>query len=156
MDKIEVKRDIWIEAPIDRVWAAATDPAKLSEWYAPGSPWAIPELAVGKMVEFHHSPNAHHAGTGITVLRATIVSLDPPKEFSIRWDPDNDHPEMVLTTVIRLEEENGGTRATMSESGYEAIPAEEREGWFAQIESGYGMSMENLKALVEGREVPHK
>jgi len=156
MDRLEVKRDVWIDAPIERVWAAVTDPAKLTEWYAPGSRWKIPVLEEGAAVEFHHSPNAHHAGTAVTVLKATIVTLDPPREFGIRWDSDADYPEMVLTTVIRLEEENGGTRAVMSEWGYEAIPAEDREAWFDQISSGYGMSMENLKALAEGREVPHK
>lgn len=156
MEKIGIERSIQIDAPIELVWQAVTDPTKLGEWYAPGSPWIIPELRVGAAVEFHHSPNRHHTATEVTVLRATIISLDPPREFGLRWDPDVTYPEMVQITTFTLAEEDGGTRATISESGYEGIPREERQEWLDSISSGYGMSMENLKALVEGREVPHK
>ena len=156
MEEISVERSVWIDAAIEDAWEAVTNPAKLGEWYAPGSPWKIPVLEEGAKVEFHHSPNAHHTATEVTVLKATITSLDPPHEFSLRWEPDKTYPDLVLVTTFALAEENGGTRATISESGYEAIPADEREEWLASISTGYAMSMENLKALVEGREVPHK
>jgi len=155
MEKIAVERSIWIDAPVGQVWEAVTDPGKLGEWYAPGSPWKIPLLEAGAVVEFHHSPNAHHSGSEVTVLKATIVKLDPPREISLRWEPDATYPDLVLVTTFTLIEENGGTRATIGESGYEAVPADERQAWLDSISSGYGMSMENLKALVEGREVPH-
>lgn len=156
MEKIGVERSIWIDAPIEKTWEAVTDPVKLGEWYAPGSPWKISLLEMGAGVEFHHSPNRHHSATEVTVLKATIISLDPPREFGLRWDPDATYPEMVQITTFTLTEEDGGTRATIDESGYEGIPANERQEWLDSISSGYGMSMENLKAMVEGREVPHK
>jgi uncharacterized protein YndB with AHSA1/START domain len=156
VEKIGVQRSIWIDAPIEETWQAVTDPAKLGEWYAPGSPWKIPELRLGAAVEFHHSPNRHHTATEVSVLNAAIISLEPPREFSLQWEPDKTYPDLVLVTTFRLVEENGGTRATIHESGYEGIPREERQEWLDSISSGYGMSIENLKALVEGREVPHK
>lgn len=60
-----------------------------------------------------------------------------------------------MTTTFRLEEENGGTRVTIHESGYETIPETERQQWFDATASGYTMSMENLKAYLEGRSVPY-
>jgi hypothetical protein len=58
-------------------------------------------------------------------------------------------------TSFILIEENGGTRATICETGYEAVPEDERQQWIDSTSAGYTMSMENLKAFVEGRPLPH-
>ncbi|HLA94259.1 MAG TPA: SRPBCC domain-containing protein [Pyrinomonadaceae bacterium] len=151
-----MERSIWIDAVVEEVWLAVTDPDRLGEWYAPGSPWKIPELKIGRIIEFHHSPNAHHSGSEVTVLKATIEAVDPHKMFSLRWEPDSSHPTVVLVTSFELLEENGGTRVTISESGYENVPANDRQSWRESTSTGYAMSMENLKALLEGSEIPHR
>lgn len=46
-------------------------------------------------------------------------------------------------TSFLLAEENGGTRVTIRE-------------WAEKAGEGCTMSMENLKALLEGRELPHQ
>ena len=60
-----------------------------------------------------------------------------------------------LVTTFLLEEEGGGARVTLRESDYEAIPVEERQQWLDQSGGGYTMSMENLKANLEGRILPY-
>jgi hypothetical protein len=62
---------------------------------------------------------------------------------------------MSLVTSFLLQEENGGTRATISESGYELLPDDVRQQWMDATGGGYTMSMENLRAYVEGRSLPY-
>jgi uncharacterized protein YndB with AHSA1/START domain len=127
------------------VWPALTDPAKLTQWYATRYQWEILTLAVGATLTFHNGVDQ--------ALTAVIEVLDPPREFRVRWAAYEEVP--ALTTAFTLTPENGGTRATITESGYEAVPAAERQQWLDATGAGYAMSVENLKAQVEGRRPPH-
>jgi uncharacterized protein YndB with AHSA1/START domain len=149
MEKIAVERTIWINAPRERVWHAVTQPEHLNQWYATFYHWDIPTLNVGTTVKFYNKDN--HADMQI----ATIEVVDPPRQFTVRWQPDKEYPAMTLVTSFTLDEENGGTRATISESGYESLPAEVRQQWLDATGGGYTLSMENLKAYAEGKPVPH-
>jgi uncharacterized protein YndB with AHSA1/START domain len=145
MQNVAVERSIWIAAPPERVWQAITDPQQLDKWYATQYKWEIPALQVGARVTFYNSDT--------DILHATIEVLAPLREWRLRWDPVEQG--VVLVTTFRLEEEDGGTRATIIETGYEAVPADQRQEWLDSVSSGYTMSMENLKAHVEGRPLPH-
>ena len=149
MEKIAVERTIWINAPRERVWNAVTQPEHLNQWYATFYHWDIPALNVGTTVKFYNKDNP------ADMQIATIEVVDPPCQFTVRWQPDKEYPEMTLVTSFMLDEENGGTRATISESGYESLPAEVRQQWLDATGGGYTLSMENLKAYAEGKPVPH-
>ncbi len=151
MEKIAVKRDVWIAAPRERAWRAVTEPEHLDQWYATCCNWDIPALEVGATVTFYHKDTNANADT----LYATIEVVDPPREFTLRWQPDKTYPAMTLVTSFLLEEENGGTRVTISESGYEALPDDVRQEWLDATGAGYSGSMENLSAYLEGRWLPH-
>ncbi|WP_169087872.1 SRPBCC domain-containing protein [Paenibacillus sp. PL91] len=147
MEHITVECPILVNASREQVWLAVTEAEQLSVWYAPGSPWDIPKLEAGAAIYFHHSPNSYHAGTEVITLQATIEAIDPKRRFALRWELDFVGEPMVTTFL--LEEEDGGTRLVLTESGYEsreqARPTEE----------GYTMSLKNLKAHLEGRELPY-
>lgn len=113
----------------------------MTRWYATQFAWEIPTLAVGAAVKFY-SPD--------TTQLITIEVVDPPRQFTLRW-----HSEPELITTFLLEEENDGTRVTMSESGYAAVPTAARQQWLDATGAGYVMSMENLKAHIEGRSLPY-
>jgi uncharacterized protein YndB with AHSA1/START domain len=147
MEKIAVERSIWINAPRERVWQAVTQPEQLTKWYATEYAWEIPVLQVGATVKFHNSATE--------ILLARIEVVDPPHQFTIRWQPDKEYPAMSLVTSFLLQEENGGTRATISESGYELLPDDVRQQWMDATGGGYTMSMENLRAYAEGRSLPY-
>lgn len=149
MEQVAVERSIWINASRTRAWRAVTEPEHLNQWYATYYHWEIPALQVGTTVRFYNKDdNADHQ-----IARIEVV--DPPRKFTLRWEPDPRYPAMTLITTFMLEEENGGTRVTISESGYEALPDDVRQTWFDATAGGYTMSMENLKAYLEGRKVPH-
>lgn len=148
MEPAAVERSIWINSTPERVWNAVTDPHQLSQWYATNYAWEIPVLAVGARVTFHNGPD--------DALNATIDTLDRPRQFSVRWDPIQEPPHKVtLVTHFLITAENDGVRVTIRETGYEALSPDERRAWMEATGGGYSMSVENLKALVEGQPLPH-
>ncbi|WP_419872283.1 hypothetical protein [Candidatus Pristimantibacillus sp. PTI5] len=54
---------------------------------------------------------------------------------------------MVTTFIVKAE--NEGTQATITETGYES---EEQD---RPTKEGYAMSLENLKAFIEGTKLPY-
>jgi hypothetical protein len=54
-------------------------------------------------------------------------------------------------TIWSLEEENGGTRLTITNAGYELEADDVRHNNMEQNAFGFGMMLENLEAYVEGR-----
>lgn len=146
MAQMSVERSIWIAAPRERVWPAVTRPEHLERWYAVGCPWEIPALAVGEIVRFYNTPTE--------ILLATIDMVDPPHQFSLRWQPEQLYPTTTLVTTFILEEENGGTRVTVTETGYESLPDDIRQARVDQTAEAYSMSIGNLKAYLEGRSIP--
>jgi len=148
MEKIAVERSIWIATPRERAWRAVTEVEQLNRWYATYYHWDIPALQAGATVKFYNKDD--HTDMQI----ATIEVVDPPRQFSLRWQPDREYPAMTLVTTFMLEEEKDGTRVTILESGYESMPEEARRQWLDSVGQGYSMSMENLKAHLEGRRLP--
>jgi uncharacterized protein YndB with AHSA1/START domain len=140
MAKLTVERSIWIAAPRERVWQAVTEPAHLEQWYAVGCPWEIPALEAGATVKFHN--------TSTEILSASIEVVDPPCQLTLRWAPEPDGT--LIVTSFLLANENGGTRMTVTESGYDSMPEGERHKRADETGAGYAMSIENLKAYVEG------
>jgi uncharacterized protein YndB with AHSA1/START domain len=70
-----------------------------------------------------------------------IERIVPLELFSFRWHPGAD-PEMgpnAPTTLVafELEEVPGGTRLTITESGFDALPLERRAKAFADNEGGW-------------------
>jgi uncharacterized protein YndB with AHSA1/START domain len=151
MIKRGVECSIWIAAPRERVWRAVTEPAQLDLWYANCCGWEIPALRTGATVTFYNADT----GANEDSLRATIEVLNPPRQFTLRWEPDATYPTMTLITTFLLEEQHGGTRVTIHETGYEALPDDLRRQWLDQMREGYTMSVENLQALLEGRSIPY-
>jgi uncharacterized protein YndB with AHSA1/START domain len=141
METLAVERSGLIKVPIERVWHAITDPAQLEQWYAPGCPWEIPALEPGATIKFHN--------TETDIQLATIEVVKPLQEFTLRWQLDPMHPGLTLTNTFRLEPENGSTRVTVSQSGYESLPDGMREEQLRQDADAYTAIAESLKSYLE-------
>lgn len=76
MNTDRIEREISIEAPIERVWAALTQPASVSAWFCNGKEIAI-DLRVGGVMTLDHGDYGAY--------KTVIVSIDPPNVFSYRW-----------------------------------------------------------------------
>lgn len=147
MSNMTVECSVWVEAAPEKAWRAVTAAGELSQWYSPGSPWEIPKLEAGAELWFHHSPNAYHDGSEVVSLRGVIEKVEPVSEFAVRWEFGGELSDMV--TSFLLEEENGGTRVAIRETGYDDEAAAK------QTEEGYMGSLTNLYAYLGGNELPY-
>ena len=141
METLAVERGVLTSASPQNVWDAITEPRHLEEWYAPGCPWEIPALQPGAKVKFHN--------TDTDVQLATIEIVRPLQEFSLRWQLDPMHPGLTLTNTFRLEPQNGGTRVTVIQAGYESLPEGIRQEQLDQDADAYTAIAESLKSYLE-------
>ena len=121
---------VLINGDKETVWNAITKEDKLLQWYAPGSPWKIPNLKVGEKVTFTLMPSAHNKLKEEFPMSLTIEKIIPYQEFSLYIDAQ----QMLLS--FTLNEEGTGIRVTVNSEGF-------------------NQSLVNLKALVEGKEIPY-
>ena len=141
MEKLTLERSVLIAASPQIVWDAITDPKHLEQWYAPGCPWEIPALQAGATVKFHN--------TETDIQLATIKDLEPLKRFTLRWQLDPMHPGLTLTNTFLIEPENGSTRLTVSQAGYESLPEDMRQVQREQDAGAYTAIVESLKKYLE-------
>ncbi len=145
---LAAEHSIWIDAPREKVWQAVTEPEKITSWYSPSVPWELTALEVGGR---YSVPNPE-SETGVYV--EIIELLDPPRQIVTRIVPEPGSG-VVKGRTYTLEEENGGTRLTVTLSGYETVPEEARWSSMEQDTFGFGMMLQNVKAVLEGEELPY-
>jgi uncharacterized protein YndB with AHSA1/START domain len=130
-----IERTLWIDAPRERVWSAITQADLIQRWFSPATPWVVTAL----------EPGGKMCAVGYEAQGSTIEVVDPPREFSYRWALD----ARGFLTAYTLTEENGGTRVTLTETGVEPPHADMDNA------KGWGMALDNLKAYLEGRDLPY-
>lgn len=121
---------VLINADKEIVWDAITNEDKLLKWYAPGSPWKIPTLKAEEKVTFTLMPSAHNHLTEEYQMSLTIEKVIPYQEFALYLDSQQ------LLLSFSLDEDGNHTTVTINSGGYDE-------------------SLANLKALVEGTELPY-
>ncbi|MAS37487.1 MAG: hypothetical protein CL610_26040 [Anaerolineaceae bacterium] len=139
MEPLSVKRSVWINAPRERVWQAITESEQIRQWWG-GDYWEITALEVGATVKF---------GDPDDLMLATIDGIQAPHEFRLLWPPQPQYHDTQIYTIFVLEEENGGTRVTVTETGFEALPDEVRQKRYDQTAQGYETVLQGLKDHVE-------
>lgn len=141
MSETAVTASVLISAPAPAVWQALTSPEELIRWYAPGCRWEIEAVAPGATVQFFNSDT--------DVQRATITEAEPLRRLALRWHLEADGEVVSLENVFVLEPAQRGTRVTVRQAGYEALPAKLRDEWLAQDRGAMEGIARSLKAHVE-------
>lgn len=141
METLTVERSVWIDAPRERVWQAVTTAAQIRQWWGGDDHWEISAQQVGGIVKFG-DPNDW--------MIASIAVYDPPQQFTIEWAPQAQYHDIAMSTTYLLAEENGGTRTTVRETGFEALPDDIRQTRFDSTSAGYQQVLSDLKRYVEG------
>ncbi|MGE5289878.1 MAG: SRPBCC family protein [Micromonosporaceae bacterium] len=113
-DRIE--KEVFIAAPIERVWAGLPQPEHIGQWFGQGAPTPV-DLRPGGIMYLDHGKN----GT----FPARIEKVDPPHFLSYRWasaypgeETTGDNSTLVEFT---LTPEAGGTRFSLAESGFASL-----------------------------------
>jgi uncharacterized protein YndB with AHSA1/START domain len=144
-DRIEKK--ITLRAPVGRVWQAISDARAFGTWFGVefDGPFVAGGRLTGKIVPTKVDPEvakmqAPHAGKA---FEFTVDRIEPERLFSFRWHPFAIEPgvdyskEPATLVVFELDEVEGGTQLTISESGFDRIPLERRAKAFASNEGGW-------------------
>jgi uncharacterized protein YndB with AHSA1/START domain len=141
-DRIEKK--IELKAPVSRVWRALTDYREFGEWFRVKmeGPFVVGQVARGQITY----PGYEHLK-----WEAVIQKMEPEKLFSLTWhpyaiDPKQDYSHEPPTLVeFRLEKTASGTLLTLTESGFDKIPAERRLEAFRMNDGGWTEQMKNIE-----------
>ena len=139
----EIEKSIDLNAPVARVWRALTDHREFGEWFRVDldGPFAVGEVSRGRITY----PGYEHLK-----WEATVLTMEPERLFSLTWcpyggDPDTDYSNEPKTLVeFRLEPKSEGTRLVITESGFDALPDDQRrvdalrsneQGWSEQVKN---------------------
>lgn len=145
-DKIEKSTDL--DAPVARVWKALTDHDEFGRWFRAKleSPFVPGETTRGHITY----PGYEHVKPALNV-----VAMEPERLFAFTWhpyavDPDVDYTDEPHTLVeFRLAPRNGGTRLTVTESGFDKVPKERRFEAFRMNEKGWTLQVKNIAEHVD-------
>ena len=141
MAPISLERSIWIAAPRERVWQAVMEPEQVSQWFLPP--------AMGAQLSRDESGKLKVLMGPMAVEVAVVDEIDAPRRFTSRGSPDN-----LIAAAYALVEENGGTRITVTLTGFGALPAEAAQERLAPTGAGWEKALQNLKAFIEGAPLP--
>jgi uncharacterized protein YndB with AHSA1/START domain len=145
-DRIE--KSVELNADVERVWRALTDHEEFGAWFRVklDGPFAVGETSLGHITY----PGYEHVR-----WEAEVVRMERPRHFAFTWhpyaiDPDKDYSGEPSTLVeFRLEPNGTGTRLTVTESGFDALPADRRDEAFRMNEGGWSEQVRNIAAYVE-------
>ena len=144
-ERFTVRRTIDISAPVEKVWAAVTEPEHISRWFGRAELSGTGAGAAGTLTWPGNAP-----------IPVRVESFDAPRSVSYRWGNDDalgtppaeldDEHSTVFT--FTLEPVPGGTRLTVVETGFDrtsnplANLESHRQGWDGELDK--------LVALLEG------
>lgn len=113
-----------IAASIETVWAAWTDPARMSQWLAPveGTPAECATFVLRM--------------TGDEAATCTVHAWEPPRLIELSWHYTGEAPSRLR---IRLSETDGpggdGTRLVLDHDRlFDADPVDYGAGWHAELD----------------------
>jgi uncharacterized protein YndB with AHSA1/START domain len=146
-----IEKHIELKAPVGRVWRALTDHREFGEWFrvALEDPFETGKTVRGRIL---------HPGFEHVVWEAQIEAMEPERLFAFTWPVlkgadkasySSDYAGLPRTRVeFRLEPTTGGTLLTLTESGFENLPADLRDVVFPRNDGGWTQQMKNIESYV--------
>lgn len=128
-----VERAIHIAAPMERVWSAVTDPANISQWFAP----TTLDADGSGVIAFEEN-----------AVPLRVVSSNPQTAITYEWNNDDAlaaNPPVIdagtsTAFTFTLEPVGDGTRLTVVETGFAATSdpahnlASHQTGWTSELD----------------------
>lgn len=143
-----IEKRIELKAPVARVWRALTDYREFGAWFRVKltGPFEPGKASTGHIT---------HPGHEHVVWHAVVQQMEPERLFSFTWHPYAIEPgvdysaEPPTLVEFRLEPKGDGTVLTLTESGFDRIPAARRAEAFRMNDNGWAQQMENIRRHVE-------
>lgn len=143
----QIEKKIELNASPTKVWQALTDYRQFGKWFGVNleGPFVIGQEARGKITY----PGYEHV-----TWKAVIQKMDSEKLFSFTWypyaiDPNVDYSKETPTLVeFKLVPTQKGTLLTLTESGFDKVPAHRRAEAFRMNDGGWTEQMKNIEKYV--------
>ena len=150
-DTNTIRKTLILKAPQEKVWHALTDHAAFGAWFrvAIDRAFVAGERSTGRL----RVPGYEHVKWDVTVREIRPMTL-----FSYTWHPfaveaDMDYSDEEPTLVeFHLEPVEDGTRLTVTETGFDLVPAHRRVEALRMNSLGWGAQMEHVRVYVEGQD----
>jgi uncharacterized protein YndB with AHSA1/START domain len=144
-DRIE--KQVTYDAPRSRVWRALTEVSQFNDWFGVSltTPFKPGAAITGNM---------RIKGYEHMTMTIWIEQMEPERFFSFRWHPYAVEPgvdysaEPTTLVAFTLEDAAGGTKLTIVESGFDAIPESRRAKAFSMNEKGWAGQSENIRKFL--------
>lgn len=148
-DQDRIQKIVDLQAPPSRVWRALTDHEEFGAWFRVrlDGPFEVGATTTGRITY----PGHEHVE-----WVSTTEKIEPERLFVFSWppsalDPDTDYgPDAKVVVEFRLEPIDGGTRLTITESGFLQFPASKRLEALRSNEQGWAIQAGNIAAHVSG------
>ncbi len=144
-DRIE--KQVNLDAPRSRVWRALTEVEQFNAWFGVS---LVTPFAPGAEVR----GNMNIRGYEHMTMTIWIETMEPDRYFSFRWHPYAIEPgvdysaEPTTRVSFTLEDAGAGTRLTIVESGFDAIPEPRRAKAFSMNSNGWNGQAENIRKFL--------
>lgn len=138
---------IELKAPLSRVWHAISDHKEFGQWFRVklDGPFKPGSVSTGKMT---------FPGYEDYPWRAIVERMEPERLFSFRWHDYDEKSgvdvaeQATMLVEFRLEPTAEGTRLTITESGFEALPNHRRIEVLRDNTEGWNIQADNIAAHV--------
>ena len=144
MTVIEIRKELVLRAPRERVWDALTTAEGWSSWFGESIEG---EFQVGETMRQDFGEHG--------VCWAIVTDRQDKSVFAYQWHPGEDcdldkYPRTEMTTVrFELSDHPDGTLLVMTESGFERIPESRRSKCIELNTEGWDWEIDELQAWVE-------
>ena len=142
----QIQRSTFIRAPRSRVWRALTDIAEFCRWFS--SETADPAFLPGARITMYST----HPGPYYKMkFSLDVVEMVPEQTFSWHWHPGVKLPgedlsqEPPTLVTFHLEDAEGGTLVTVTETGFDRLFASRRARVFEENQGGWQHQMAALE-----------
>jgi uncharacterized protein YndB with AHSA1/START domain len=144
-----IDKRVELRAPRSKVWRAIADSGEFGTWFgcALEGPFVEGAALRGRITT---------AGYEHLTFELYVERIEPERYFAYRWhpyavDPARDYSQEPTTLVeFRLEDADGGTLLTITESGFDRLPASRRDEAFRMNDGGWTAQTANIERHVAG------
>lgn len=157
-DTDQIRKQIVLRAPRERVWEAITDAAKFGTWFGVefDEGFVAGQRVRGRVVPTQVDAEVAKSQEPYTGLEFVVVveRIDAMDHFSFRWhpgsstEPGRTDDEMTLVT-FELADAEAGILLTITESGFDRVPLERRAKAFADNDGGWAAQTKLIEKYLQ-------
>lgn len=135
----EIKRVVELPVSVERAWQAIATPAGMSGWFSESVEF---DQKAGAVIKFKWDEYGTKLGR--------VERIEAPHRFAFRWYAGEHETSTEMnasnSTVVEMEltPVEGGTRLTVTESGFAGLAPELQSAEYAENSSGWDVELREL------------